>query len=72
MGETLANLDTLYVLLIVKWIYCHMYQGNSQGSGKLTIVVLIRRNVSLCLKARVVSKQAGGNKRFINQLNQMK
>ena len=39
MGETLAILDTFYVtnkvLLMKKRIYCHVYQGNSQGSGKL-------------------------------------
>ena len=39
MGEALANLDTFYVtnlvLLTTKRIYCHVYQGNSQGSGKL-------------------------------------
>ena len=35
MREILANLDTFYVinyvLLMMKWIYCHMYQGDSQG-----------------------------------------
>ena len=39
MRETLANLDTFcvtnYVLLMIKYVDCHMYQGNSQGSGKL-------------------------------------
>ena len=38
-GETLANSDTFYVtnwvLLMTKWINCYVYQGNSQGSGKL-------------------------------------
>ena len=39
MGESLAKLDTFYmtnkVLLMMKRFYCHVYQGNSQGSGKL-------------------------------------
>ena len=39
MGETLAKLDSFYVtnkvLLMMKRIYCHVYQSNSQGSGKL-------------------------------------
>ena len=26
---------TKYVLLLMKWIYCHVYQINNQGNGKL-------------------------------------
>ena len=44
---------------MTKRINCHVYQGNSQGSGKLNNYSIITRNVSLCLKARVISKQAG-------------
>ena len=46
---------------MTKRIYCNMYQGNSQGSGKLSDYssYIITRNVSLCLKARVINKQAG-------------
>ena len=39
MREIVTNLDTFYVtncvLVMTKWIYCNMYHGNSQGSGKL-------------------------------------
>ena len=33
--QVLANCDTNYVLLMKKWVYCYMYQGNSYGSDKL-------------------------------------
>ena len=38
MGENLANLDMLsHGKLMMKCIYCHVYQGNSQGRGKLML-----------------------------------
>ena len=62
MFEILPPYVTNWVLLMTKWIYYHVYQGTARAvRGKLNeySISLITRNVSLCLKARVISKQAG-------------
>ena len=62
MRETLVHLDTFYVTnyvsLMMKWVYCHMYQGNSQGSGKLNNYSTDNSQCFYVPEAWVISKQA--------------
>ena len=66
MREIVTNLDTFYVtnyvLVMMKWNYCHMYHGNSQGSGKLNKYNITNNPVILVVpkgKGNTVSKQYG-------------